>query len=298
MKITLEWLMARPFEIVGNGRESRFDCPNCDDTTKHLYVNADRSLWYCFKCGQGGKVQYQKLEPTLENFANLKYKGQDATNLVNKPAVVKSLPFNTSLPYVEIPEDCESGEELTARKYLHSRGVTQDEISVYGISISLEKSGPYRNSIIFPVYSNGPTNVLDYFVCRKYDSSKPKYVNAPWPKGDTLFITDVNIRKTIPVAIIVEGILDALAIARVGYIGIALLGKTATSQQLNRLVNLNYFSIVYLDNDALSQAIQLKLQLDTLGNKGSLIRSDMDAADAYLESPEGLKKVIEYARKH
>jgi DNA primase len=286
--------MAQPCELVNNGREIRYNCPNCDDTNRHMYVNANRSLWYCFKCGKGGKVQYQNQEPNLDRYKSIVSKQTKFDDqLFNKPNAIKSLPLNQSLPHIEIAEDCESGEELTARQYLNRRGVTQEEITKYKIKFSLEKNGPYKNSIIFPVYSK--KDWLDYFVCRKWDNSKPKYVNAPWPKGDTLFFT--NPSQTISnINVIVEGILDALAIARVGYNGIALLGKTATSQQLSRLSNVYGQCIIYLDNDALSHAVQLKLQLDTLGNKTRFIRHSKDAADLYLEGSGILEDLIRHAR--
>lgn len=302
MQITYEWLMTQQFDVVGNGREIRLNCPNCDDTSKHLYVNKSRLVWHCFKCAKGGKVVYQNQEPDLSMFENKTsiYASGEVElqkKVYNEITKIRTLPMHRSLPYIEIAEDCESGEELTARNYLHSRGVIQAEIIKYNICLSLERTGPYRNSIIFPVYDTHNVDV-DYFVCRKYDKSKPKYVNAPWPKGDTLFIAD-GIEHSIEASpILCEGIFDALAIARLGYTAIALLGKSITSQQLGRLSNIDDRYIIYLDNDALSHAVQLKLQLNALDIRTKLIRQDKDAADLYLEDPKYLRGAIENARKH
>jgi DNA primase len=142
-------------------------------------------------------------------------------------------------------------------------------------------------------------DMINYFVCRKYDNSKPKYVNAPWPKGDTLFIAEPQKKiKVLAPPIIVEGIFDAIAVARIGYRGIAVLGKSITSPQLSRLANVDPEFIIYLDNDALSHAVQLKMQLDALGSRTYLIRQEKDAADLYNGDPSYLKGAIENARKH
>lgn len=303
MKITLEWLSSQQVELVGNGREARLNCPNCDDTNKHLYVNAQRSLWYCFKCGKGGKVEFtQRLEPNIEMYSKL-MSGDSIiiSNSFEKTALetldkIKSLPLNKTLLPIEIAEDCESSQELIARNYLHSRGVTQREITEHSIRLSLEKHGPYRHSIIFPVYRTSKSSNMEYFVCRKYDNSKPKYVNAPWPKGDALFIADANTGGPNYPSVICEGILDALAIRRVGYNAVALLGKVPTSQQLKRLVQSSQY-LIYLDDDAFSQAINLKLQLNAVGTKAKIVVHKMDAAQLYLEDAPLLRSLLDGSTK-
>jgi DNA primase (bacterial type) len=282
MNITYEWLMAQSLEIVGNGREFRLNCPNCDDTTKHMYINITRTLWYCFKCGKGGKVQYQNQEPNLEAFDNELRTKFDATI---KPNVIKSLPINDM-----------ARNHGYAHEYLIKRGVTDGEMIKYSIRASLEKTGPYKNSIIFPMF--GEKDWLDYFVCRKYDNSKPKYVNAPWSKDDTLFEahainTDDRVKNPW---VICEGIFDALAIRRVGYNAVALLGKTATSQQLKTLIMFKQF-LIYLDEDAFSQAINLKLQLNAVGTRAKLIVHDVDAAQLYLDDTPLLRTLLDGATK-
>src|SRR5437899_1914880 len=141
MNITLEWLRSQPSEIVSHGREYRLNCPICGDTNKHLYVSIYSSLYYCFKCGIGGKVQNAKDDmPNLEKYTrehgDIKFNLERALT----PKLIKSLPLN-----------CSISEESSAEKYLHSRGITQDEIFKYNIRSSIEEHGPYKNSIIFPI---------------------------------------------------------------------------------------------------------------------------------------------------
>jgi hypothetical protein len=40
---------------VPNG-ELRVDCPFCGDTGRHMYVNAERGLYHCFRCGASGRL--------------------------------------------------------------------------------------------------------------------------------------------------------------------------------------------------------------------------------------------------
>jgi DNA primase len=304
MRITTEYIASQPFEIVSNGREIRMNCPNCSDTTKHLYVNQDRQAYYCFKCGEGGTIQ-RNSEPSLEQFNLFDFKTQFTKTQVQqqkevykeltKPNVIKSLPPNQCIENRLYAEECESSEEYKAYTYLHKRGISQKEIDTYSIRVSTDKHGQYKNSIIFPITrSDMDIGMVEYFVCRKYDKSEPKYVNAPWAKDDTLFVTKGPAKS---IGVIVEGIFDAIAIARIGYVGIALLGKKATSQQLGRLSHMYQRYIIYLDDDALSHAIQLKLQLNTLGNEATIVTLDKDAADIYVENPNILKQVIEHARQ-
>lgn len=293
MKITLDWIATQTIATDRLDREIKLNCPNCDDNTQHLYINMKKLVWYCFKCGRGGKVE-DKAEANLENFAKLTHKGQPLNLETMDKLRVKSLPINRALPYIEIAEDCESGEELTARQYLNRRGITQAEIVKYGICLSLEKSGPYKNSVIFPVY--GKYDDLTYFVCRKYDGSKPKYSNAPWPKGDTLFIADANKGGPNYPWVICEGIFDALAVCRVGYNAIALLGKVPTSQQLKRLSSNDRY-LIYLDDDAFSHAINLKLQLNAIGTKAQLVVHNVDAAQLYVDNTPLLRSLLDGATK-
>lgn len=297
MRISRDYINSQSFDVVGNGREIRINCPNCDDTTKHLYVNQDRNVYHCFKCGAGGVIQTSN-EPNLEQFdIKTKYTKEQINRqrqeynklykLVDK-AVIKSLPPNIGA--------YEYNKHHPAYKYLIDRGIISDEVRDYDIRVATDKNGICKNSIIFPVCNS--IGNLKYFVCRKYDRSEPKYINAPWPKNDTLFIT-MSKYASRNVTVIVEGIFDALAIARLGYRGIALLGKKATAQQLDRLSKMSTTFLIYLDTDALSHAIQLKLQLSTLGHvTNSLIRHDKDAADLYVEDPKALRGVIEHALKY
>lgn len=290
MNITREWLATQTYEIVGNGREFKLNCPNCDDETKHLYANADRGLWYCFKCGKGGKIIGNDMD--AHNIDELYKTGilksgdivRVKSNLDFGPSkLIKSLPV--SYPIRNIADGTPGG-------YLKSRGINEDEIVKYNIRASQEKNGPYRNCIVFPISTS--LGAVEYFICRKYDDSKPKYINAPWAKEGTLFIAD-NQPMGSSTGIIVEGIFDALAIARIGFTGIALLGKKATSQQLTRLISLYRYYAIYLDRDALTQAIELKMQLDILGNKTKLITHEKDAADLYMDGDKQLNRLISHA---
>ncbi len=294
MNITLEWLTSQPFEMVGNNKECIYKCPDCD--TKHLYVNIEKTLWYCFKCGIGGRVQTtNNTMPDLSTFKDKEkpwFENKVLSDIVDKVSI-KSLPLNIKLKHIS--GYSETIEEFGARAYLYSRGIKQDEIDTYDIRLSIERSGPCKKSIVFPIYAKD-SNVLDYFVCRKYDKSEPKYINAPWPKNDTLFIADANKGGPNYPWVICEGIFDALAVCRVEYNAIALLGKTATSQQLKRLLEKEQY-LIYLDEDAFSKAINLKLQLNAVGTKAKLVVHKLDAAQLYLDNTPLLRTLLDGSTK-
>ncbi|MGB9867934.1 MAG: DUF3854 domain-containing protein [Bacillota bacterium] len=43
--------------------ELRVDCPFCGDRAKHLYVNPEKGLYHCFRCGRGGRVDGGRAAP-------------------------------------------------------------------------------------------------------------------------------------------------------------------------------------------------------------------------------------------
>ncbi len=48
----LEGLHLKP----AGGNEYQADCPACGDTKKHLYVNLEKRVFYCHKCGFSGRI--------------------------------------------------------------------------------------------------------------------------------------------------------------------------------------------------------------------------------------------------
>lgn len=275
---------------AANGREKRFNCPACGDTGGHLYYNVEKKLFHCFRCSISGKVQelsYPGLfNKTLNEFINnFQVPVENLNEDKKKPTIIKSLPVNDRIDTARSSNV--DSNVIEAVNYLYKRGVTREEIKEFDIRISRETKGPYKHSVIFPMYDG--EGRLEYFVCRKYvDSNLPKYINAPWEKTGVWFLDN----DTTPV--IVEGVLDAIAIYRLGFSAICLLGKKATGIQLKKIKDNipTDKALIYLDDDAFKQAIQLLYELKVIGINSRILSLPKDAADLALENPSKLKKML------
>src|SRR5437870_5268629 len=230
-----------PMLMTKNKEEVRVCHEACGDTKFHMYVNLDKKIWHCHKCSSGGRLAIQHKSVLDEKFDQLLKTTMDNYWSSHKDSWKQYTPREVkhTLP---LSEDMIIHPDNWGYEYLQRRGITLDQIQKYNIIYSVEKSGPYKNTVIFPIYDKMGCSAeinwkLQYFVARRWDKTEPKYINAPWPKNDTLFFTrhspgTIIMQGEENIYIIVEGILDALAIERAGYRAIALLGKTATSQQL------------------------------------------------------------------
>ena len=255
--------------IKAGKNEVRINCIICDDTKLHMYINMDKKVYYCQKCGAGGKLGTDESLSLSEWEMVIR---MNKYELGIKPIDMESslLPART-LPLCEVlrrPRDMvdENRSMLKAYKYLKHRGISDSFIVNNNVLLSNEISGPYKNTIIFSIYS---MDKLKYFVGRKYDGSEPKYVNAPWPKGDTIYVvTRDDYRKIVNPScfVIVEGIFDAIAVAKAGYKAIALLGKKANNEQMAYLTKMfipKSKVAVFLDSDAFVEANAIAITIHT-----------------------------------
>lgn len=309
MSLTLEFVEKQEHKLAGNG-EIRINCPECDDTNFKCYVNVKRALYNCYRCGKGGRlsISTEKLVEDYENAkeAYLKYHSEDTRKylyeledrklvgtLIPSKRVVKNLPLHTEL----------TNEALD---FLRDRGVTDFQIRWHKIMSSSD-----GKRVIIPIYNVTRGWVtgtkIKYFVSRSITNDGIKYINAPWPKNDTLFISPEKSTKFGELQpVLCEGVFDAMAIGRVkGFAGVSLLGKRANREQLEEIVARFKTVIIMLDSDAFSHACNLQLQLkamaDSIGQpfKSKIVyKSGYDPADLALHDMKGLKGLLNDARSY
>ena len=267
-----------------SGDEEKYCCLFCVDTGFHMYVNRHKQAWHCFKCGQGGKLKKPKFL-WKEYYVTVRFNddpiisvpvasSKEVRTLPRMIPVMQTDPFPFNAPI----------------NYLVSRGLSGNEIRNNNLGWCPDREGPYANSIVFPI---GPLDKPDYFVCRKLEG-KPKYVNAPWPKGKTVYITSGPEPKAIA---IVEGPLDTIKTARI-ITTYGLLGKQANKEQLQFMVKDNTPGkfLIILDPDAWEASIRLKLGLlemaDQLGKKIQVVNVFLNEKDPGDMETEELRKVV------
>ena len=278
-KIRLEELEGNRW--IPSTHDRRYNCIFCEDDKYHMYVSIAKRMYHCFKCEASGPLQiedkrnllnYEKalsdwfIESQISDIQRGTYPIKESAK------VIKSLPRSVPVLNKWKGEDgilVNLGDY--ALEYLQNkRGLTPKEIFSNYIYKSVDKTGIYSGCIIFPV-NHGldmDADSVDYFVCRKINpkEGESKYINAPWPKEGTLYYPANPKRSDI--LVICEGAFDAIRTARVAN-AVALLGKKATTQQLENIISLVKYPWnnaprdirILLDPEAFSNAVKLKFEL-------------------------------------
>jgi len=221
--------------------EARICCIACDDHEHKLYVNTSSGMFICFKCGFSTKEHdfidfVAKTEGITRGQAMLVLKRRfiptvplsiDANSLFHVEAVSPHAGIQTigSLPKEAVRLTERNDESADFYDYLIARGLTPNEITITqthyvpNTVCPLYKDGKYKGDIgrrvMWPVY--GGDGDLISWLARTIDPNYPgptKYLNCPgsdlaktfWP-----YIPPHGKR-----AILVEGLLDALSVRRMG----------------------------------------------------------------------------------
>lgn len=253
---------------ISKDNELMYHCPFCNHHKKKLQVNVKSQQWHCWVCDAKGKFIY-----TLVKKLNVsKSVIQELNQIYNNTKFFSNKKDDI---IVKLPEEFKSlsGEEgslffLHAKKYLLTRGITEEDIIKYNIGYCSE--GEYKNRVIIPSYDNN--RILNYFVARSFYNSPLKYKNPPAPKNTVLF--DLYINWNIPV-ILCEGVFDAIAIKKNA---IPLLGKVPSKKLIMKIMESGVTDIyIALDKDAKDDALKLSEFMMGYGKNVYLV--DMDTKD-------------------
>jgi DNA primase len=155
------------------------------------------------------------------------------------------------------------------KKYLHTRGLTNEDFIKYQIGYC--RSGVYSNRVIIPSYdSNG---ILNFFVSRLAgDLPGVPYKNPATNRDIIMFESMIN--WGVPV-ILCEGVFDAIAIKRNA---IPILGKTVSKKLYEKLAYAETKDVyIALDNDAIKGALKIAENLIGLGKNVYIV--DMKEKD-------------------
>jgi DNA primase len=261
-----------PVKYATNG-EIRICCPKCGDTKFKCYVNNDKKYFNCFKCDFNsgnydvfdfvavgeGITRAQAMLRLAREYADVAKSWEEIVDSAGvleveedeagEPSTVKTI---ESLPEGVVQLSLEKPEEQKPFwDYLSSRGLTDKEIldisthcvpdeRVYLYDTNSRLRGNIGHRIVFPVYGKG--NKLVSWLARSIDGAEPKYFNAP----------ESEINRTLwpfapckgHLAVLVEGVLDALAVRRVGFGAYATFGKKISYDQVSLLKDWGITSIV------------------------------------------------------
>lgn len=264
------WLTTR-FETLPYGdTDLRVNCPFCTryggaDVGHHLHVSLVKEVCHCFRCGY--KATWAQLIADVDGVSireallALDEEAIKPLYMLIKHERHTSIGPGSSVPswFVTINDAVASDSGALAlsgnlaRDYVHMRlrkyTDCQPLYRRWGIN-----STEY-GMLVFPVEDG-------WWQARRMIGDGPKYISCQEPKEDRLYNWQALDNDELYVT---EGIISAAAI---GSQAVALCGKEATEEQLERLAYSNASKItVCLDADAMGDAVKLALDLGVCGRE-------------------------------
>ncbi|MEK7139605.1 MAG: DNA primase, partial [Patescibacteria group bacterium] len=299
-KIDVVDLVGEYVKLTPGGANWKGRCPFHAEKTPSFMVSRDKQIWHCFGCSEGGDIFtfIQKIEGLdfpdalrlLANRAGVAIKQEDPsiasqrTRLLNlnnlaaqyfhrvlrdsqlargareylvKRGVDDLTVDNWQLGYAPDSWD-------TTSKFLASKGYSEHEIFLAGLSIRREKaSGFYdrfRNRLVFPIRDVHGHVIA--FSCRALDpeSTEAKYINTSqtplFNKGQVLFGLDQakTASRESKYVVVVEGNLDVITSHQFGVTPVvATCGTALTEEHVNLIKRYAPTVILSFDQDAAGQ---------------------------------------------
>lgn len=231
--------------------ETRIDCVFCGKQ-KHLYVNQQKGLYHCFRCGKGGRIS------TLFSFIP---ELRPLTPRIKSPLNFKKellTPLQEGSPHWH---------------YASTRGALPFRQNLF-------RYAPYPQYLVIGLPLLVPLKDQNFFFGRKVALAGPRYRYFSSPQG----VIAKSFLGQVESAVIVEGIFDLFGICR-SYPTIALLGKRFDEGKIKAIKeSIAKECWVWLDKDALREAIKLTEVLTSEGLRVrlvhfSLIKDPFDGRD-------------------
>jgi len=226
-----------------------FNCYVCDEGRNkgNLEVNINHHVYKCWSCCEMNGTQ-GALGKLIDIVGNKK---QKKLYSVFKPEEIDK--GERKRVYLKLPKEFISFKDynplhvphIQAKKYLLSRGITDEIIEKYGIGFAVD--GEYGGRIIVPSYDK--EGELNFFVSRAWFKTKSKYKNPQAPKELIIFNESlIDWEKPIYLC---EGVFDSFFLEN----SIPLLGKHLPELLFGVLYDKSKSDIIIcLDGDAFENA--------------------------------------------
>src|ERR1700676_1891954 len=265
-------------------------CPFHAEKSPSFAVHPTKQIYHCFGCGVGGDVFKFVMEVDKVAFP-------EAIRIVAEKCGI-AIPR----PKASSPEERKENQQRTllvemhreaqtffvqqlggtlegkaARAYLEDRGLDKDPIARFGIGYAPRSGGArmydrFRRRITFPIANESGKIVA--FGGRALGDEMPKYMNSPetpiYSKSNVLYHLDraKDALRRSDFAVLVEGYMDAIAVARAGISNVvASCGTSLAEPQIKLLGRFTRRVIVNYDPDTAGQtaterSISLLLEQD------------------------------------
>lgn len=301
-RTSLSALIGRTVKLQKAGAEWKACCPFHQENTASFYVNDEKAFAHCFGCSWHGDAFAWLQEARGLEFLDAVRELADAAGMEMPAADPERREQAASLQVVTSRAEAWFREQLMglagaeARAYLAKRGIGDREIDAFGIGFAPESrtrlrqaladlgddalieagmvvrpedGEPYdrfRNRVIFPIRDQRGRPIG--FGGRMLGNGDPKYLNSPatplFDKGRSLF----NVDRAAPAArksgraVVVEGYMDVIGLARVGIDdAVAPNGTAVTEAQLGLLWRLAPTPIMCFDGDKAGERAMIKAAL-------------------------------------
>src|SRR6202790_5303764 len=251
-------------------------CPFHAEKSPSFAVHPVKQIYHCFGCGVGGDVFKFVMEMDKVAFP-------EAIRVVAEKCGIAIPRPKTSSPeerkenqqrtlLVEMHREAQTFfvqqlggtlEGKAARAYLEDRGLDKDPIARFGIGYAPRSGGArmydrFRRRITFPIANESGKIVA--FGCRALGDDQPKYLNSPetpiYSKSSVLYHLDraKEALRRSDFAVLVEGYMDAIAVARAGISNVvASCGTSLAEPQIKLLGRFTKRVIVNYDPDTAGQ---------------------------------------------
>lgn len=262
-----------PVTEASSGTELRVNCfsPNgCNgsDTGQHLWINIEKKMWICYKCGYGSSheqpgtgwlpqfIADAEGKPVMEIKRRLA--GQvEPTPTEGLGELLEGLFQNQQLQQEVVEIDLPKGfaplagceDRIWAKPYFHylkKRGIPTSVLTAFDVRCCFSSADRWKGRLIFPIWDlDGNTRSATGRAISSF--REPRWM--VWPKSDiqhTLWplgiwaedgtwtsLREMGLSQSARPLVLVEGIIDAIAVAKVGpYPALATFGHKISEQQL------------------------------------------------------------------
>jgi len=244
----VSWLLSNGAVVRKGGKEYCVNCPRCGDVKKHLYVNPEKGVAHCFRCGYSGKIE----EVLIDAFG---LSLSDVRELLREVRVQKGLEY-TDLKEINFPDGSLDFEKvgIGVRKLLE--GWCKENNIKFEDLIRI-KCRWWSGRLIVPCWKDKNRSKLWYWVARAIGDVEPKYLNCPASRTGVVWGIDWY-DVSDGYLYVCEGWKDAYRMR-----GIALLGKEVSNEQIDviRMLSEGRKVRVLLDSDAWREGIMVGVKI-------------------------------------
>ncbi|MFO1186258.1 MAG: CHC2 zinc finger domain-containing protein [Alphaproteobacteria bacterium] len=276
---------------VGKGSQKSIRCPFHDDKNPSCNVNLNKNVFHCFACGAKGNVlEFVAKKEGVDlrsaallladwcGFEPAKKQGSEPAPKAQKQPSERSQevkrpdPQKVSETHSEAPSGA-SGEANSSappvltfslkldpsHPYLRERGLTEEEIELFGLGFA--GRGLMKGRIAIPIHdADGKLVAYAGRSPGEPPEGQPKYRFPDGFQKSRVLFNIHRVPEGCPEVVLVEGFFGAIAVHRLGIPVVAMMGSSVSGEQLRLLAERGVeFLKILCDGDEPGQEASAKI---------------------------------------